>query len=48
MDKWIAVKITDGLFPSEGTVHLGTVDGEIAVFVSLNQLDEASRAAGSG
>jgi len=43
MDKWIAVKITDGLFSSERTVHFGTVDGEIAVFVSLNQLDEASR-----
>jgi len=43
MDKWIAVKITDGLFPSERTVHFPTVEGEIAVFVSSSQLDEASR-----
>lgn len=40
MDKWIAVEITPGLFPSERAVRLPTAEGEVSVFVSLNQLNE--------
>jgi hypothetical protein len=43
MTSWIPVKITDGLFPSERTVQLPTTDGEISVFVSSSQLDEAKK-----
>lgn len=44
MDKWINVKITEGLFPSERTVCLATAEGDISVFVSSSQLDEAENA----
>ncbi|MDD9940634.1 MAG: hypothetical protein OXU20_06185 [Myxococcales bacterium] len=39
MSKWIQVRVDEGLFPSERTVHFDTVEGEISVFVSSNQLE---------
>ena len=38
-NRWISVSSTEGLFPNERTVRFQTVDGEVAVFVSSNQVD---------
>ncbi len=38
-NRWISVSSTDGLFPTERTVRFQTVEGEVAVFVSSNQVD---------
>jgi hypothetical protein len=37
-DKLLAVKVTEGLFPSERTVRFETEDGEVSVFVSQTQI----------
>jgi hypothetical protein len=43
-DAWISVQIRPGLFPSERTVQFRAADGEeIAVFVSLSQIDEGKQ-----
>jgi hypothetical protein len=40
--RWIPVmKVTDGLFPSEKTVYINTVDGEVSVFVASARVNEA-------
>lgn len=38
-NRLMAVKISDGLFPSERTVQFNTEEGDVSVFVSSNQLD---------
>lgn len=44
MDAWMSVQIGPGLFPTERTVQFRAADGEeIAVFVSLRQVDESKR-----
>jgi len=44
MERWIQVRVADGLFPSERTVYLPTVDGDLSLFVSKTQVDEARQA----
>ena len=40
MTNWIAVEVSEGLFPNERIVQLNTVEGEISFFVSPGLLDE--------
>lgn len=43
MNKLICVKISAGLFPNENIARFNTIDGELSVFVSLNQVDEGAK-----
>jgi hypothetical protein len=40
-NRWMTVKISEGLFPSERTVKFATADGEVSVFVSSNQIEDS-------
>lgn len=43
MSKWIAVQVSEGLFPTERTVQFETVEGLISLFVESAQLDECAK-----
>jgi len=43
MSKWIAVQVSEGLFPTERTVQFETVEGPISLFVQSGQLDEGTK-----
>jgi len=43
MDRWVLVKISDGLFPSERAVCLKTTEGDLSLFVSSSALDEGRK-----
>lgn len=38
-NRWMAAKVTDGLFPNERTVDFPTEDGDVSVFVSNDQVE---------
>ena len=40
--RWLKVRVAEGLFPSERTVHFKTSEGEeVSAFVVAGQIDEA-------